>query len=317
MQILEGLEALDDAAPETGSATLVGVFDGVHLGHQRLLHELRELAASQGLLPTVVTFRNHPAEFLRGRRVEWIVDLPHRLRLLRRAGVGRVLLLEFDERIRDMDAERFSRRILQEGLRTGALLLGYDSAIGKNREGTPARLRDLGDRFGFSVQQGTPFEIDGSPASSTQIREAIRAGRLAEARRMLGRWPGAMGPIEPGDGRGRGLGFATANVKLASVVLPPPGVYAVEALLGSDDHPGVAHLGARPSIDADEPPRLEVHLLDGPFDDLYGQVLEVQFLSLLREPRRFDDLNDLKGQIAIDSDRAREALRGHGDRTRD
>ncbi|MEO0478624.1 MAG: riboflavin biosynthesis protein RibF [Planctomycetota bacterium] len=316
MLVLEGIESLERIETGEPSATLVGVFDGVHLGHQRLLHELQELASRHRALATVVTFQNHPDEFLRGTPVDWIVSLQHRLRLLRRAGVDRVLSLRFDERIREMTAERFCREILCSGLQTKALLLGYDSAIGKNREGTPARLRELGQSLDFEVEEGSRFTVDGEPVSSTAIRRAILAGDLVSAHRMLGRWPSALGTVQRGDGRGRGLGFPTANLLLDRFVLPPAGVYAIEALLGGEEHFGVAHLGPRPSFDrastppaqTPEPTRLEVHLFEQSDRDLYDERLEVFFRAWVRAPATFDDLQSLKVQIQRDAESARRLL---------
>ena len=326
MRIVEGARALDaldlEAAHGAGSiesrsAVIVGVFDGVHLGHLRLLHELLELASQTRSLPTLVTFRNHPDELLRGERVEWIVSLPHRLRLLRRAGVRRVMLLDFDEELRSMSARAFTERILVGGLRTAGLLLGYDSAIGKNREGSPERMTALGAEFGFEVRQGSRFVVDGQPVSSSAIRSAILRGVLALCHRMLGRWPQAFGEVRHGDQRGRSLGFPTANVTPQSLVLPPAGVYAIEAIVGGETIQGVANLGSRPTFargDAagaagtgDAAPGLEVHLFD--FDgDLYGQLLEVSFLARLRGERRFASVDELRTQIGLDAAAAKAAL---------
>ena len=322
MLIIEGLAELDrtdlvarhgEQTPESRSATLVGVFDGVHLGHQRLLHELLELAARHDATPTVVTFGNHPDEVLRGTPPDWIVSLPHRLRLLRRFGVRRVVLLQFDDELREMSAGEFAERILRRGLRTAALLLGHDGAIGKNREGTFERMRTLGNQQGFSVELGEALEIGGQRVSSTAIRSAVRDGRLEAAQRLLGRWPAAFGEVVRGDMRGRELGFPTANVLAQSLVLPPSGVYAVEVVRDGAALPGVANLGPRPTFDtaptdvAKTPPRLEVHLLD--FEgDLYGATLEVHFVARLRDERKFDSLEALRAQIGTDAADARRVL---------
>ncbi|MFO1053000.1 MAG: riboflavin biosynthesis protein RibF [Planctomycetota bacterium] len=318
MRILEGLGSLEgpgrDAWPTSGiesrSAILVGVFDGVHLGHQRLLHELGELSSSCRALPTVVTFRNHPDEILHGRKVDWIVSLPHRLRLLRRAGIGRVLLLDFDQTIRDLTARAFTERVLVHGLHAAAVLLGYDSALGRGRDGDLPHLQALGDEFDFVVRQGSRFLVDGEAVSSTAIRRAIRSGDLALAHRMLGRWPQAFGEVVRGDGRGHELGFPTANIVPQSLVLPPAGVYAVEALVDGDTRPGVANLGSRPTFTRDpaQPPLLEVHLLD--LDrDLYGNTLEVSFVARIRDERRFAGADELRTQITRDIATARDLLR--------
>lgn len=260
MRVLDGLDALrkpglpddpshdDPGHLEARSAVCVGVFDGVHLGHQRLMHELLEMASELAAVPTVVTFRAHPDALLRGRAPPLLVSVPHRLRLLRRCGVERVLLLDFDARVRELTAERFAREILAQGLHTVGLLLGYDSAVGKDRGGTPERLRALGQELGFAVRVAAPFTVDGKAVSSTRIRAAISGGDLAAAHRLLGRWPSAFGSVVRGDGRGRKLGYPTANVDVQTPVLPPSGVYAVEVLHDGEPYLGVANLGTRPTF---------------------------------------------------------------------
>lgn len=317
MKVIEGLRALDDIdlgtlhgdGIDAHSAVLVGIFDGVHLGHQRLLHELLELASELKCLPTVVTFRNHPDEFLRGEQIDWLVSLPHRLRLLRRCGVRRIALLDFDAELRDLSARAFAERILVKGLSCRGLLLGYDSAIGKNREGTASKMTEYGKQLGFALRSGSIFEVDGSPVSSSAIRAAIAKGDLQHAERMLGRWPSAYGKVVPGAGRGKELGFPTANIEPESPVLPPKGVYAVEVIHDGELLHGVANLGTRPTFggDADAPAALEVHLLDF-HGDLYGSTLEIGFCALLRPERRFANRAELSAQIQADVSAARAAL---------
>ncbi|MCK5943072.1 MAG: bifunctional riboflavin kinase/FMN adenylyltransferase, partial [Planctomycetes bacterium] len=190
MRLIEGLDALHELdlaaiygeqSPDSRSVVAVGVFDGVHLGHHRLLHQLLEMASSLRGMPTVVTFANHPDQVLRGDAPPLICSVPHRLRLLRRAGVQRLVLLQFEPRLKEMTARAFAEQLLVRRLRTRGLLLGYDSALGRDREGTPARFAELGEEFGFEVATGAPFELDGEPVSSTAIRTAIAAGDLATA----------------------------------------------------------------------------------------------------------------------------------------
>src|SRR5262249_29978568 len=161
---------------------------------------------------TVVTFKDHPDLLLRGKAPPLLISVPHRLRLLRRAGVQSVVVLEFDAALRALSAEEFVERVLVRGLAARGVLLGFDSAFGKDREGPPERLAQLGGRWGFAVRTGAPFLVDGKAISSTAIRSATASGELEEARRLLGRWPSAYGEVVHGDGRGRGLGFPTANV---------------------------------------------------------------------------------------------------------
>ncbi len=316
MRLIEGLDALlaldlpalVGEGPQSRSVVAVGVFDGVHLGHQRLLHELLEMTSRLPGVPTVVTFKNHPDQVLRGEAPPLIVSVPHRLRLLRRAGVQRLVLLDFEPRLQQMTAQQFAADLLVERLRCSGLLLGYDSALGKGREGTPQRFSELGAQLGFEVRTGQPFVVDGRTVSSTAIRAAIAGGDLDLAQRLLGRRPSTFGVVQHGDSRGRGLGFPTANVAPESPVLPPDGVYAVEAILDGRVFGGVANLGTRPTFGGDAKRLLETHLFD--FEgDLYGRELEVAFVSRIRDERKFADAAELRAQIARDAAAARDRLR--------
>jgi riboflavin kinase / FMN adenylyltransferase len=322
MRLIEGLDALralDLGAtfgdtPSGHSVVAVGVFDGVHLGHQRLLHELLEMASTHGGVPTVVTFANHPDQLLHGQAPPPLVSTPHRLRLLRRAGVLRLVLLEFEPRLMNMTARAFATDLLVQSLRARGLLLGYDSALGKDREGTPARFAELGAELGFEVRTGAPFRLDGETVSSTAIRAAITRGDLGQARRFLGRYPGALGTVVHGNARGQQLGFPTANMLPQPGALPPAGVYVVEAIVDGVTHPAVANLGVRPTFASSErsaPPAgpvLEVHLLDF-HGDLYDRELEIAFHALLRPERKFANADELRAQIGRDVAAARTALR--------
>jgi riboflavin kinase/FMN adenylyltransferase len=317
MRLIEGLDALLalDLAAAYGeslpsrSAVAVGVFDGVHLGHQRLLLQLLEMSSVLQAVPTVVTFANHPDQVLHGESPPLLVSVPHRLRLLRRAGVERLVLLTFEPRLQNMPPREFAERVLVRSLRARGLLLGYDSALGKDRAGTPQCFRELGAELGFEVHTGAPFEVDGQPVSSTRIRAAIASGDLALAHRYLGRFPGAFGTVVHGESRGHGLGFPTANVVPQDCVLPPPGVYAVEAILDGTAWAGAANLGTRPTFAGGSGGMLlEVHLLDYK-GDLYGRELEVTFRRLLRPERRFANADELRQQITRDVAAVRALLR--------
>jgi riboflavin kinase/FMN adenylyltransferase len=274
-----------------------------------LLHQLLEMSSVLQGVPTVVTFANHPDQLLHGKAPPLLVSVPLRLRLLRRAGVERLVLLQFEPRLQNMTPREFAERILVDRLRARGLLLGYDSSLGKDRAGTPERFAELGSELGFEVQTGPTFEVDGEPVSSTAIRAAIARGDLAQAHRYLGRFPGALGTVVHGDGRGKKIGFPTANLALHPAVLPPPGVYAVEALVDGAAWPAVANLGTRPTFDGGSGHQvLEVHVLDFA-GDLYGRELEITFRRQLREERRFPDAEALRAQIAHDVEQARSLLR--------
>lgn len=317
MRLIEGLSALQALdlraalgdGPQSRSVVAVGVFDGVHLGHQRLLHDLLEMSARLHGVPTVVTFKNHPDQVLRGGAPPLLVSVPHRLRLLRRAGVQRLVLLDFEPRLQQMTAREFATDLLVGSLRASGLLLGYDSALGKDREGTPARFQELGAELGFEVRIGEPFVVDGRAVSSTRIRAAIQSGDLELSKRLLGRNPSTFGVVEHGFGRGRDLGFPTANLRPETPALPPHGVYAILAILDGNVLPGIANLGVRPTFGGDPASALlEVHLFDF-HGDLYGRELEVGFVAAIRAERKFDSAADLQQQIARDLEHARACLR--------
>ena len=317
MRVVEGLDhllaldlvALYGEARESHSVVTVGVFDGVHLGHLRLVHELMEMATALDAVPTAITFRSHPDTLLRGQAPPEIVSVPHRMRLLRRAGVQRLVLLDFDARLRAFTAAEFATSVLARALRCRGLLLGFDSRLGRDREGTPARFGELGKDLGFVVQTAQPLQVDGQPVSSTAIRAAITAGDLQRSVRLLGRYPSAFGEVVHGQGRGHGLGFPTANVAPQSPVLPPHGVYAVHVIHDGNTYAGVANHGRRPTFAPTQAgDALEVHLLDWQ-GDLYGTTMEVSFVAFLRAEQSFANADALRLQIAKDVARARAVLR--------
>lgn len=293
-----------------GSVVSIGVFDGVHLGHQAILAANRARAAELGARSTVVTFETHPKGTLLGRSPRTLTSLEHRLELFRRAGVEHTLVLAFDAALRDRSAEEFTREALVEGLGARAFVLGFDSKFGRDRRGTPELLSALG----HDVQVVGKVEVDGRPVSSTAIREAVELGDLAGAARMLGRPVSVLGTVVQGARRGRGLGFPTANLDLHHELHPPAGVYAGRATLvggGSDarDLPAVANIGHRPTLAGQRTsePTLEVHLIE--FEgDLYGRDLEFAFLGRLRGEQRFAGPQELSAQIARDVQAARDLL---------
>jgi riboflavin kinase/FMN adenylyltransferase len=305
------------APPEEGAVVSVGVFDGVHLGHQAILAENVAHARSLGSTPTVVTFRHHPKSILLGRAPRTLTSLDHRLELFRRAQISRTVVLTFDEDLRRIPAEVFAREFLARKLGVRRFVLGFDSKFGRDRQGTPEYLRQLG----FDVVVVPKVIVSDRPVSSTAIREAVELGDLDGAARMLGRPVAVYGDVVKGDGRGRKIGFPTANLDLHHELHPPPGVYACRARVvrRMDERQenqrclAVANIGHRPTFakpdgSKPEPPLVEAHLLDFS-GDLYGEHLELEFLTLLREERRFPDLQSLQRAIAADIERARALAR--------
>jgi riboflavin kinase/FMN adenylyltransferase len=304
--------------PERGSVVSVGVFDGVHLGHQAILRGNVVRAKEISAQPAVVTFRQHPKSVLLGRAPRTLTSLEHRLELFRRAGIEHTLVLTFDDELRQITARDFVDDVLVSGLRARKFVLGFDSKFGKDRQGTPEYLKSLG----LDVEIAPKVKIGGRPVSSTAIREAVELGDLAQAARMLGRPVTVYGDVVAGDRIGRELGFPTANLDLHHELHPPPGVYAGyarhadEAGPRSDDRaasaqriPAVVNIGFRPTLGAPPPdaPRVEVHLID--FEgDLYGKAIELEFVAFLRAEQRFADLAALRDRIAADVESARRLL---------
>jgi riboflavin kinase/FMN adenylyltransferase len=292
--------------PDGGSAVTIGFFDGVHLGHQLVIGEVRRLAAELGARSAVVTFDPHPATVVRPESAPALLtDLEQRLELLAATGVDLTLVVPFDEARSKESAEDFVEGILVRAVGARAVVVGEDFHFGHQRRGDVALLRRMGERHGFEVDG---LELHASAVSgarvvsSTAIRAALADGDVADAARMLGRPYEVRGPVESGDRRGRELGFPTANVAIPEGrALPAEGVYA--ARYGRPDgseHPAAVSLGRRPQFYEDHGLLLlEAHLLDGPAD-LYGEIGSVRFVERIRGQARFDSVEALVARIAED-----------------
>lgn len=306
MLVTRGIERLREGHSGSPAVVSVGVFDGVHRGHLAILRANLVRAAELEACPTVVTFRGHPKALLLGRAPQTLTSLEHRLELFSQAGIEHAVVLEFDEDLRSMDAERFTAEILIGALSARAFVLGFDSKFGRDRKGTPELLAEAG----HDVEVVEAVRIGGRAVSSTAIREAVTLGDLASAERMLGRPVTLLGRVVRGDGRGRKLGFPTANLDLDHELMPPPGVYATRLvrLATGARHPSVTNIGFRPTVVDDAPEAsIEVHALD--LDaDLYGEQVAVEFVAFLREERKFDGLHELEAAIAADVAAARGEL---------
>lgn len=304
MQILSGLEAL----PEPGIRTPIvtwGVFDGVHCGHQKVLKSVLSWARERGVSSVVVTFDRHPAEVLRGQPVPLLSPLAERLRLIGELGLDFCLVLNFTMEFSKTTAETFARDIVAARLGASGVVLGHDSRFGRDRTGDADALERLGKEIGLEVRHCEPEYFQGQPVSSSLIREAIFAGRLDDARFLLGRPPSVIGTVVRGDRRGLALGFPTANLELHHAVRPPAGVYAAEIPLEGRSYRSVVNIGKRPTFKAGGVEGVEAHLLDFAGGDLYGRVLEVRFLARLRDEMKFDGPDALKKQIHADIDKVR------------
>lgn len=292
----------------------IGVFDGVHLGHQHVLAEARRLAAERRALSAVVTFDRHPAAVVRPESApNLLTDLEQRLELLAALGMDLTYVVSFDEARSKESAEDFVETVLVECLAAKAVVVGADFHFGHQRRGNVGLLREVGRTAGFEVDgiELLASKEEGVTAiSSTAIRAALAAGDLASANRMLGRPHEVRGTVVQGDRRGRDLGYPTANVAVpGDICLPADGIYAGWHLRPDGTaHPAAINLGRRPTFYADaETSLLETHLLDFG-GDLYDERARVRFVARLRDEVRFDSVDDLVRQMAADVDEARAVL---------
>ncbi len=292
-----------------GAWVTIGAFDGVHRGHQALLHDFVAEAHAHHAPAVVVTFYPHPAEVLGNRRSPFYLSTPEE-KAERIAALGADVLVThpFDAQIAQRSARDFMEALHAHlGLRR--LWVGYDFALGRNREGNIPALQALGQVFGYTVHVVSAYRLDGEVVSSTRIRQALAAGDVALAARLLGRRYAVPGEVVRGDGRGRQLGFPTANLKVwPKRMMPAAGVYACFAAVDGREYAAVVNLGVRPTFEHQPvAPRLEAHLLDF-HGDLYGRTLTLTFVARLREERRFPSPEALAAQIQRDIAAARAVL---------
>lgn len=311
--------SLSRAGELRGCAVAIGNFDGVHLGHRALFELARAQAAARGVPAAALTFDPHPVRVLRpGLLPPCLTPLPRKLQLLAGCGLDAAVVQPFDLAYAASTAAEFVARDLVGHLGAADVVVGHDFTAGKGRtrvDGLRALLAAAGARL--SVVE--PVTSDGLVVSSTKIRELLLEGNVGAAAELLGRPHDADGVVAPGAGRGRGLGFATANLR-TDTMLPANGVYAVRALVGGRErgagdepegaarHDGVCNVGVKPTVQEGGVAAAEVHLLDFGGRDLYGQRIRVAFLARLREERRFPSLEALRAQIGRDVEAARRAL---------
>ncbi len=290
-------------------ALSIGVFDGVHAGHQALVKHMLAEGRARGLTGGVITFHPHPRTVIRpDQPFEYLESLEHRVELLRACGVEFVSVIQFTSELQQVSAEDFCRLLVEEA-RVRLIVVGADFRLGRGGEGTVDRLAEIGEEQGFEVLPVSLIDhgTDAAPISSTRIRNALAAGEMEEVQALLGRPFSLRGPVLRGDQRGRTIGFPTLNVGVsADRALPPDGVYVTRAYLPSGIFAAVTNVGKRPTFEGTTR-RVETHVFD--FEgDLYGQVVTVELLHRLREERRFDGIEALVAQIKVDAEAARKWL---------
>jgi len=300
--MLIGPLPLPEIAPHRAvSGLAIGVFDGVHLGHQAVVQSLSGSVAA-------LTFEPHPLALIAPDRAPArLTSLEQRTGYLRAIGTVAVVAVKFDAGLRALSPAAFVDELARIFPDLKEIAIGEGWSFGRNREGNAARLAELAEGHGFHVHAIAPVFLDGALVSSTRIREAIAQRRFDEAARCLGRSYAVTGTVIPGDARGRTIGFPTANLGGVEQLLPPRGVYAVRVRVRGEFYPGVMNLGQRPTFTSNGVDSLEVHLLEGG-RDLYGEELELSGFVWIRDERKFDGIEALKAQIAQDAAEARRVL---------
>jgi riboflavin kinase / FMN adenylyltransferase len=302
MKIFHGIENANIAKP---TVLTLGVFDGLHLGHQRIMRTVVERAKVAGAVATAITFDPHPRAVLHPESAPPLLQtLDQRLANLDVLGIEQAIVIKFDLEFAAQPAEEFLKSIVRDRLHAREVYLGKGFAFGKNRGGNIELLKKLSPQLGFVAEEVDEVQLRGTRVSSSKIRELLINGRINLARRMLGRPYGVEGVIIRGMRRGHTIGFPTANLKPRNRVIPKFGVYATANLIDGRWRHSITNIGVRPTFEDAKEPSIESYIFD--FDgDLYGDVLRVRFLHRIRDERKFSGIEELKAQIERDTRVAR------------
>ena len=286
----------------------IGVFDGVHLGHQHLLRHLIEEADKRSLTPCVLTFKNHPLTVLSpGTSIAYISTNEEKEALLKNVGIALVVNIPFTHELSLLTARQFLMA-LQQGLKAKGLVVGPDFVMGHNREGDFPTLKKLGIALGLTVDMVAPHKIGSQVVSSTSIRQALAEGDLKRVETFLGRPFAISGEVVRGFQRGRDLGFPTANISVrADRALPRDGIYATKVRFDGSSYPSATSIGVRPTFGSGGQRAVEAYIMDF-HEDLYGKIIEIEMVERMRDELRFNNTEDLKAQMAKDVERARALL---------
>lgn len=300
-------------APGRPSAVTIGVFDGVHRGHQHLVAILLARARQEGLAAVAITFHPHPRTVLQpGTVVTYLTSVEERVELLQGLGLDAVGVLAFTSELAQLSARDFLALLVQE-LEMRLLVVGPDFALGRGRAGTTGVIREAGQELGFSLEIAPLLTEGGEKVGSTAVRQALAAGDLERVARLLGRPFSVRGPVVTGDRRGRSLGFPTANIALGlDRALPPYGIYVTRTYVRENAYPSCTSIGVRPTFHRDGQATVETYILD--FDEeIYGEEIRIDLLHRLRDEQRFDSVEALVEQMRRDIAETREWFLRHGD----
>jgi riboflavin kinase/FMN adenylyltransferase len=308
---METLRSISELSRLQGPLFLaIGVFDGVHLGHQAVISTSAEHARAVNGTPVVVTFDPHPEKVLRPEAAPHLLTAtPHKITLIRDLGVGHLLIITFDKQFAATEPEDFVKQLVKHSKPLREICVGHQWSFGKNRRGNLEVLKKLGAQFDFNVVGIPQVKVNDELVSSTTIRQAVETGDFTKAAEMLGREYTILGTVVRGDDLGKKIGFPTANLSAHNEQFPPNGVYFAEARLEGVAYPGVVNLGYRPTVSNEKQRVLEIHLLDFK-RDIYSKDLEVRFIRYLRPEKKFESVDALVRQIECDVQQACELSAG-------
>jgi len=305
MKVISSLENIKE--PFAYAVITVGNFDGVHIGHQGLLKEVKKRADKMSGTSIVLTFEPHPLKVLKEKKIPLITPFERKIELIEKLGIDVVICLPFTREFSKVSAREFVEEILLKKIGMREIVVGYDYTFGHKREGNIDLLKKLGDELGFKVCILGPILVDNMIVSSTRIRNLIMEGELEKVKILLNRYYQVSGEVIAGHDRGgRLLGFPTANLKLVNEVFPKNGVYVVEVIYNNKVYGGVTNIGFKPTFGNDAL-SVETHILD--FDqNIYGKKIKLNFIKRLRNEKKFSSIEALAAQIKRDIEEARKIL---------
>jgi len=307
MKIVRGTKNI--SGPFTYPVVALGNFDGVHVGHQILFKKAAEIASKKKGTSIAFTFEPHPLKVIAPEKVPPLLTHFHKkMELIEACNIDSVICADFTRQFADQRPRDFSENILKGKIGAKEVVVGFDYAFGRGREGTIPYLKKMGEEFGFVVHVVDPFQLDGLTVSSSHVRELIEAGNMESARKFLGRHYSIVGPVISGHKTGQAIGFPTANIDTSKVQIPGTGVYAVRMIYQNNSFGAVANIGFNPTFHRDRL-SVEVHIFD--FNQvIYGKEVEVEFISRIRSEIEFKSKDELVVQIKKDIEAAKVLLEG-------
>lgn len=308
MEVIRNIEKI---SRDVNSVVTVGVFDGVHIAHREILKRMKDEREKTGARTVVVTFDPHPQEILRpSENFKILTTIEERIELLKEYEPDIVFIVNFTPEFSNITAEEFCRDIMLGKIGLRKVIVGYNHAFGRNREGNPEKLKEFGKKYGFEVEVFDQLLVENTPVSSSKIRAILSNGDVKLASKLLGRYYFINGVVVKGTGRGRQLGIPTANIEPNSrrKLIPKNGVYVVRVTLDRKNYYGVMNIGYRPTFEVDSNKVMEVNIFDFN-DEIYFKHIKVEFIERLRDEMKFSSPGELIKQIELDKERAMEVIK--------